>query len=232
MMLIHKSDSRGTANFGWLNSRHTFSFGDYYEPSRMGFGKLRVLNDDTVAAAQGFGTHPHRDMEIISIPLSGSLQHKDSEGNEQLITKGEVQIMSAGTGVYHSEYNASSSEEVKFLQIWIMPKLLQMKPRYEQKSFLFQPNVWTTVVAPEGKEGGVSINQDAYFSIIPISQQEVTYQTKIPGQGIYLFVLEGEIILNGTKINRRDGVELTEEHRISIKAEGDAEVLLIEIPLN
>ena len=162
--ILHEADTRGTADHGWLNSHHTFSFGSYHNPDRMGFGLLRVINDDVVQPSMGFGTHPHNDMEIISIPLGGELQHKDSMGNTQHISTGEVQIMSAGSGLTHSEYNASDSDAVNFLQIWVLPKELNMEPRYDQK--VFRPegrcNQWQLVVAPDD-EDAVSINQAAWF---------------------------------------------------------------------
>lgn len=230
-MIIHPSKTRGVANHGWLQSHHTFSFADYYNPERMSFGALRVLNDDSVAPAMGFGTHPHRDMEIISIPLSGSLQHRDSEGNAQLIRKGEVQIMSAGTGVYHSEYNASTSEDVKFLQIWVLPKKLGIKPRYEQKVFDPKVNQLSLVVSPDGREGSVTINQDAFFSLAEINNGEVVYERKLKGNGVYVFVLEGEIEIDGKTFSKRDGIGLENFEAINIKSKL-AEVLLMEVPMS
>ncbi|MDH4468984.1 MAG: pirin family protein [Bacteriovoracaceae bacterium] len=231
-IVYHASSSRGAANFGWLDSKHTFSFGEYFNPERVNFGKLRVLNDDTVAPGKGFGTHPHRDMEIVSIPLSGSLMHKDSEGNEQLIRKGEVQIMSAGTGVYHSEFNASLTEEVKFLQIWIMPKNLAIHPRYEQKKFEFQLGEWTNVVSPlEHNLGGVKVNQDAFFSMIHFDKQEINYSLKAKGNGIYLFIVAGSIVIEGKTYSLRDGVGITDLEQISITSNEYTELLVIEIPM-
>lgn len=230
-MIIHPSNTRGVANHGWLKSHHTFSFADYYNPERMSFGALRVLNDDSVAPAMGFGTHPHRDMEIISIPLSGSLQHRDSEGNAQLIRKGEVQIMSAGTGVYHSEYNASTSEDVKFLQIWVLPKKLGIKPRYEQKIFDPKVNQLSLVVSPDGREGSVTINQDAFFSLAEINNGEVAYARKLKGNGVYIFVLEGEVEIDGKTFSKRDGIGFEHFETINIKSKL-AEVLLMEVPMS
>ncbi len=230
-MTIHPAASRGVANHGWLNSKHTFSFADYYNSERMNFGALRVLNDDSVAPSMGFGTHPHRDMEIISIPLSGSLEHKDSEGNSQLIRKGEVQIMSAGTGVAHSERNASNSDDVKFLQIWVMPKKLGIKPRYEQKVFDQKDNSLSLVVSPDGREGSVTINQDAFFSLAKLSSGEVSYERKLNGNGVYVFVLEGDIDLDGQKFSKRDGIGISDFTKINLKASHTAEVLLMEVPM-
>lgn len=229
-MIIHQANSRGKANHGWLNSHHTFSFAGYYDEQRMNFGALRVLNDDSVAPGMGFGTHPHRDMEIISVPLSGSLQHKDSEGNSQLIRKGEVQIMSAGTGVAHSEYNASTTDEVKFLQIWVIPKKFGIKPRYEQKAFDFKDNSLTLVVSPDGRDGSVTINQDAFFSIAEINGTELTYERKLNGNGVYVFVLNGDVEIDGKKFSTRDGIGITDFEKVKMKSD-KAEVLLMEVPM-
>jgi redox-sensitive bicupin YhaK (pirin superfamily) len=178
-MIIHKAKSRGEANHGWLKSWHTFSFADYYNPSRMNFGALRVLNDDFIAPGMGFGTHPHKDMEIITIPLSGALQHKDSMGNTEIIRKGEVQIMSAGPGVRHSEFNASTNEEVTLLQIWVFPDKEGITPRYEQKDFSLvnKKNKLLPIVSPDRREGSVLINQNAYFYLGEIEVEAlVTYK--------------------------------------------------------
>ena len=233
-MIIHSSDSRGVANHGWLNSRHTFSFADYYNPERMGFGALRVINDDSVDEAMGFGRHPHRDMEIISIPLEGALSHQDSEGNSSVIKKGEVQIMSAGTGIFHSEMNANTNEKVKFLQIWVLPKKLGVKPRYEQKNFERgdRKNKIATVVSPDGREGSVTINQDAFFSLTDIDAgKSVHYDQKLAGNGVYVFVLNGEIEIDGKKFGARDGVGITDFSSIELKALKNSEVLLMEVPV-
>lgn len=232
-MLLHLSDTRGVANHGWLQSRHTFSFADYYHPERMGFGALRVINDDRVAAGMGFGTHPHRDMEIISIPLEGALQHKDSQGNSSIIRKGEVQIMSAGTGIFHSEFNASSTEEVKFLQIWVLPKKLGVQPRYEQKAFELKTreNQFSLVVSPDGRAGSITINQDAFFSLGDLySGKELTYLNYLPGNDVYIFVLQGELEVNGQRLTSRDGAGMKAGERLNLKAFSDSEVLLMEVP--
>lgn len=231
-MITHPADTRGLANFGWLKSRHTFSFGEYFNPERMSFGTLRVINDDSVDAGAGFGTHPHRDMEIISIPLEGALKHKDSEGNSHEIRKGEVQIMSAGTGIAHSEHNASSSDQVKFLQIWVLPKKLGIKPRYEQKAFERKDNALTLVVSPTGEEGSVTINQDAYFSTLNLKAgNEQTYKKHLSENGLYIFVLSGEIKVDGKTFSARDGVGITDFETLNIQANKDAEVLLMEVPM-
>lgn len=233
-MITHPSETRGVANHGWLKSKHTFSFANYYNPERMNFGALRVINDDSVDAAMGFGTHPHRDMEIISIPLEGTLAHKDSEGNSHLIRKGEVQIMSAGTGISHSEVNASQDEAVKFLQIWVMPKKLGVKPRYEQKSFKAEDrkNKLTTIVSPDGRDGSVTINQDAFFSLTDIqSGNKVKYERKLAGNGVYVFILSGEVEIEGTTFKSRDGVGITDFESMTLSAHKDSEVLLMEVPV-
>lgn len=233
-MITHTSESRGSADHGWLKSRHTFSFADYYNPGRMGFGVLRVINDDSVDAGMGFGTHPHRDMEIISIPLEGALAHKDSEGNSGIIRKGEVQIMSAGTGIAHSEMNASGKEAVKFLQIWVLPKKIGIKPRYEQKNFadVDKKNKIITVVSPDGREGSVTINQNAFFSLSDIEAgKKITYQRKSSGNGLYVFILSGEVTLEGESFKARDGVGINDFSEVEIMAKDSAEVLLMEVPV-
>lgn len=232
-MITHLSETRGVADHGWLKSRHTFSFADYHNPERMGFGALRVINDDSVDAGQGFGTHGHRDMEIISIPLEGTLSHKDSEGNAGLIKKGEVQIMSAGTGIQHSEMNASPTAPVKFLQIWVLPKLKGVKPRYEQKDFNLsdRQNKILTVVSPDGRNGSVSINQDAFFSLTNLeSGKSVNYQRQLTGNGVYVFVLSGEVSIEGKTFKARDGVAIPTFDSLELSARSDAEILLMEIP--
>ncbi len=233
-MIIHKSESRGEANHGWLKSWHTFSFADYYNPGRMNFGALRVLNDDFIAPGMGFGTHPHKDMEIITIPLSGALQHKDSMGNTEIIRKGEVQIMSAGTGIRHSEFNASSKEEVTLLQIWVFPDREGITPRYEQKDFsqINKKNKFLPVVSPDRRDGSVLINQNAYFYLGEIEEGAlVSYKKTSLTQGIYIFVISGEVILNGTQLATRDAAGIDDQDEISIKALTHSEILLMEVPL-
>lgn len=231
-MISHPSDSRGNANHGWLKSRHTFSFADYYNPQRMNFGALRVLNDDSVEGGNGFGTHPHRDMEIISIPLQGTLKHQDSEGNMGLIKKGEVQIMSAGTGILHSEENANKGELVKFLQIWVMPKKMGIKPRYGQKLYDFRDNSETLVVSPDGRNGSLEINQDAFFTIVNMdANRSFEYTPKIQGNGLYIFVLDGAVEVNGQNLSSRDGLGITELAKAEIKFHAKTEVLLMEVPM-
>jgi redox-sensitive bicupin YhaK (pirin superfamily) len=234
--ILHKANERGHANHGWLNSYHSFSFAGFNDPNKVHFGALRVLNDDTVSGGMGFGTHPHDNMEIISIPLSGDLEHKDSMGNTAVIKKGEVQIMSAGTGIYHSEKNKNHGEAVKFLQIWVFPKLRNINPRYDQKVFAVEDrkNRFQTIVAPLGAEqNAVGINQDAWFSLGNLENgAETTYQIKEKNNAVYAFVLEGEVEINGQKLSRRDGLGISETDALQIKATTDTEVLLMDIPMS
>ncbi len=233
-MITHLADTRGYANHGWLKSHHTFSFADYYNPQRMQFGALRVINDDYIEGGMGFGTHPHRDMEIVTIPLTGALAHKDSTGNSKIVKKGEVQIMSAGTGIAHSEFNANKDEAVTLLQIWVLPKKMSVQPRYEQTEFSHEgrKNKLQTVVAPDGREGAVTINQDAFFTLSDLDAgKSVKYDRKISSNGIYLFVISGEVEVNGSKFNQRDGAGFTDVETLNIKAGSNAEILLMEVPV-
>ncbi len=232
--VLHKAETRGRAEHGWLHSRHTFSFADYHDPERMGFGVLRVINDDVVAPGAGFDTHTHDNMEIISIPLRGSLRHKDSMRNTHMIQTGEVQIMSAGTGISHSEYNASSSEQVNFLQIWVLPKQRDSAPRYEQKGFSVanREDRFQAVVAPESEAGAMCINQDAWFSLGNFSAgRRDDYRRHTDGNGVYVFVLEGGAEVAGERLGRRDGLGITESGKIEIATATDCELLVIEVPL-
>jgi redox-sensitive bicupin YhaK (pirin superfamily) len=229
--VIHRSDSRGVAEHGWLHSRHTFSFSNYHNPDRMGFGKLRVLNDDIVDPGMGFGTHPHSNMEIVSIPLSGTLRHQDSMGNKHTIRSGEVQVMSAGTGITHSEYNDSSTEPVNFLQIWILPDKLNIEPRYEQKVIGNETmNRFTDIVTPDKEAGdAVWINQQANFSLCNLEEgNTVSYECKFDNPAVYIFVISGEIAVDGDILNTRDGMALDNLKRMKLKANRDAKVLCIE----
>ena len=233
--ILHKAHTRGHAKHGWLDSYHSFSFADYYNPERIHFGALRVLNDDTVAAGMGFGTHPHDNMEIISIPTFGDLEHRDNMGNTQVIRQGDVQAMSAGTGIQHGEKNKNPDKPVKFFQIWIFPKQKNVKPRYEQKSFSEKEkhNNLLTIVSPIGTEdGGVQIHQDAWFSLGKLDKDFIiTYELKNTANAVYAFVIEGDITINGQQLNRRDGLGITDTSRLEIKADTDAELLLMEVPV-
>ena len=230
---LHTSDSRGLANHGWLESRHTFSFANYYNQDRVHFGALRVLNDDIVQGGMGFGTHPHENMEIISIPLSGDLEHKDSTGRHKIIKQDDVQIMSAGSGIMHSEYNANKEKLVNFLQIWVFPKEKNIKPRYDQKSYSSadRVNKFQTVVAPDD-ESAVWINQDAWFSLGTLKAGfEGKYDLHKEGSGIYAFIIEGEAEVAGQKLSKRDGLTIEDADALEIKAGKDTEILLMEIPM-
>ncbi len=232
---LHKANTRGHANHGWLDSHHTFSFAGYHDPTRVNFGALRVLNDDIVKGGAGFGQHPHDNMEIISIPLRGALEHGDNTGGRGIIKSGEVQIMSAGSGIAHSERNASKSEDVNFLQIWVFPKVRNIEPRYDQKLFPSDErlNRFQTVVSPVESTNSLWINQDAWFSIGRFSKDFSTeYSVNKTTNGVYAFVLEGDITINGQKLNRRDGLGLSEIDKITLSADSDSEVLLIEVPMN
>jgi quercetin 2,3-dioxygenase len=233
--IIHKADSRGYFDFGWLKTNHTFSFGNYYDPERVNFGMLRVLNDDIVAGGEGFGTHPHKDMEIVSIPLRGALAHKDSTGNEKAIVPDEVQVMSAGTGILHSEYNHSKENETNFLQIWILPNKKGHEPRYNQKSFdaLERKNKLQFIVTPEKKEDNLWLNQDAYFSLVDLEKDKsINYKIHTKGNGVYLFVIEGMIAVVDEALSKRDGIGIWEVESLSVSAKVDAKLLFIEVPMN
>ena len=232
--ILHKADSRGHANHGWLNSWHSFSFAGYHDPSRMNFGALRVLNDDTVAPGMGFGKHPHDNMEIISIPLEGALEHEDSTGTKAIISKGDVQIMSAGTGIQHSEKNKNLDKEVKFLQIWVFPNKKGVPPRYDQKTFSNEDfnDKLLTVVSPVGAGKGVEIHQDAWFSLGKLTAgTKLDYSIHKESNGVYAFVLEGNVLLNETALNRRDGLGVWETNNLTIQADTETHILLMEVPM-
>lgn len=233
--VLHKAATRGQANHGWLNSYHTFSFANYQNPERVHFGALRVLNDDTVAAGMGFGTHPHDNMEIISIPLEGDLEHKDSMGNTAVIRKGDIQIMSAGTGVSHSEYNKNKDRLTKFLQIWVFPNKRNVTPRYDQITLnkADRHNNLQQVLSPNPDDAGVWINQDAWFHMGKFDEGFTTeYNLKKKGNGVYAFVLKGDITIGNIALNERDGLGIWDTDSIKITANSqDAEVLLMEVPM-
>ncbi|MBT8222668.1 MAG: pirin family protein, partial [Eudoraea sp.] len=232
--VLHKAETRGHANHGWLDSHHTFSFASYYNPERMHFGVLRVLNDDIVSEGRGFGTHPHDNMEIISIPLEGDLEHKDSMGNTTVIKEGDVQVMSAGTGIYHSEYNKNPDKPVKFLQIWVFPNKKDVVPRYDQIAIreLEKPNAFYQVPSPNPDDEGVWIHQDAWFHLGNFeAAKHDTYTLRKPGNGLYFFVLEGEVEVAGQELSTRDGFGVWNTEKITLKAAKDSKVLLMEIPM-
>lgn len=233
--VLHKADSRGKADHGWLKSFHTFSFAGYHDPQRMHFGALRVLNDDTVHGGMGFGTHPHDNMEIISIPLEGDLQHRDSMGNVAVIQKGDIQVLSAGTGIQHSEYNKNPDEPVKFLQIWIFPNKRNVTPRYDQITIPQEDkqDKLLQVLSPDPDDEGVWIHQDAWFHLGTFSAEKQTeYQVKKSGNGVYAFILSGSFSIEGHTLETRDGLGIwdTDGFSISSNAEG-SEILLMEVPM-
>ncbi len=234
--VIHKADSRGAADHGWLKAKHSFSFAGYYDPERIHFGALRVLNDDYVAAGMGFGKHPHDNMEIITIPLEGQLEHKDSMGNTGIISKNDVQLMSAGTGVQHSEYNRNSDQDVKLLQIWVFPNKKNVEPRYDQKTFNPEErkNKFQPIVSPYpgNGDGSMWIYQDAWFHIGNFEAgQNTQYDLKGKNSGVYAFLLEGEVEINGNKLSKRDALGIWETDKLDIKINMEAELLLLEVPM-
>ncbi|GAA4765107.1 pirin family protein [Flavobacterium hankyongi] len=234
-IVLHKADTRGNANHGWLQSFHTFSFANYFNPERMNFGVLRVLNDDTVSAGMGFGKHPHQDMEIISIPLEGDLEHQDSMGNKTVIKNGDIQVMSAGTGVQHSEYNKNEDEAVKFLQIWVIPNKKGVAPRYDQITLNQEDrhNKLQQILSPNADDAGVWIHQDAWFHLGKFDKDiATTYNFKKEVNGLYVFVLNGDLTINGQNLNKRDGLGIWNTNSVSIKADSDAEFLLMEVPMH
>ena len=233
--VIHKAETRGKANHGWLNSHHTFSFANYHNPERMNFGVLRVINDDIVQAGMGFGTHPHDNMEIISIPLEGDLEHKDSIGNVAIIKEGDVQVMSAGSGLTHSEKNKNRDKEVKFLQIWVFPKVKNVTPRYDQISIkeIAKENEFYQVVSPNKEDQGVWLHQDAWFNLGNFTKENSgEYKIKKEGNGVYIFVLDGEVEIEGNILSKRDGMGIWNTECIYVKATENARVLLMEVPMN
>jgi redox-sensitive bicupin YhaK (pirin superfamily) len=232
--ILHNANRRGHANHGWLDSHHTFSFANYYDPERIHFGALRVLNDDSVSGGMGFGKHPHDNMEIVSIPLSGDLEHADSMGNIAVIKQNDVQIMSAGTGVVHSEKNRNPDKPVKFLQIWVIPKEKNIEPRYEQKTFdpSTRVNKIQEVISPIKGSEGLWINQDAWFHLGNFMQgNTTTYSFKQNGNGLYVFVLEGDVSVGEQKLAKRDGLGIQDVDSITFSANSDSEVLLMEVPM-
>ena len=235
--IFHKADSRGYADHGWLKSYHSFSFAGYHNPERMNFGMLRVLNDDLVQPKMGFGTHPHQNMEIISIPLKGALSHKDSMGNKRAIEVGEVQAMSAGTGLTHSEFNDSKLKEVNFLQLWIIPEDINVKPNYEQRKFSNEgkTNQLQTVVAPKDKLEGkaLPISQQAYIYRASLDEgKSLNIDLKSKNNGIYIFVVEGAIDVENNEFLRRDAIGVFDSDKVSISSKSDCDLVIVEVPMN
>ncbi len=233
--ILHKADSRGNANHGWLQSRHSFSFAEYYDAQKMNFGALRVLNDDIVAGGMGFGMHNHSNMEIISIPLSGNLEHADSMGNKAIIQQGDVQLMSAGKGVAHSEYNKSASKMVKFLQIWILPNQQNVEPRYDQISLNKEDriNQWQQIISPNKNDSGMWLHQNAWLSLGCFDANfTCNYTMKSPGNGVYVFVLSGNCLVENIKLQNRDALGVWDTTTTQIQAlSANTEILLIEVPM-
>ena len=233
--ILHKAETRGHANHGWLDSHHTFSFANYYNPERMGFGTLRVLNDDRVDPGMGFGNHPHDNMEIISIPLSGDLEHKDSMGNVAVIKSGDIQVMSAGTGITHSEYNKNADRRAKFLQIWVIPNQRNVKPRYDQITLDTEElhNKLQQIVSPYQDDEGVWIHQNAWFHLGNFDKDiEFQYHVKLAGNGVYIFVINGQFTIENINLNTRDGLGISDATNFTIKSGSqDSEILLMEVPM-
>lgn len=231
---FHAANTRGNANHGWLNANHSFSFANYHNPERMNFGALRVLNDDTIAPGMGFGTHPHENMEIITIPLEGDLEHKDSMGNIGVINEGEIQVMSAGTGVHHSEYNKNANQAVKVLQLWVFPKKQNVTPRYDQMSVrnLKKPNDFYQVLSPNSEDAGMWVHQDTWFHLGEFDvEKSLDYTLKKPGNGVYVFVIEGSFNVEGENLKKRDAIGIWETETINFTVQSESKVLLVEVPM-
>ncbi|MAN58649.1 MAG: hypothetical protein CMC08_02305 [Flavobacteriaceae bacterium] len=235
--ILHPASTRGSANYGWLQANYSFSFANYHDPERLQFGLLRVLNDDTVAPGAGFGKHPHQNMEIVTIPQQGSLHHEDSTGGEGVINAGDIQVMSAGSGVEHSEKNASSTEPVKLFQIWIFPEIQHVKPRYDQAKIepLLRENAFSTVVKPKAQaaEGELWLHQQAYFSIGKFNDTtQTTYTLHNKTHGVYVFVIEGEAAVDSHILQTRDAIGVWETDTVPITAAANSHILIIEVPMN
>ena len=233
--IIHSANTRGHADHGWLNAHHSFSFAGYYNPDRMNFGVLRVLNDDIVSGGMGFGMHPHDNMEIITIPLRGDLEHKDSMGNVGRIKNGEIQVMSAGTGVFHSEYNPNKDQDTNLLQIWLFPNKRNVEPRYDEISIAdyHKKNELYQVVSPDPDDQGAWIHQDAWFFLGDFDKGARTdYTLRKEGNGVYLFVLEGSVLVNGQSLEKRDAVGVSETDTIAVEAAEDTRFLLMDVPMS
>lgn len=234
--VVHKANTRGRADFGWLKANYSFSFARYFNPNRVQFGLLRVLNDDFIAPGKGFGTHPHQNMEIVTIPLKGALMHEDSMQHKEVIQPGEVQVMSAGSGITHSEYNASTTEETNILQLWVFTETQNVTPRYDQKDFstVMQRNTFTTVVAPKNdiQNGALWVHQQAYFSIGEFdANHSVSYTLRNAKHGVYVFVIEGEITIENETLHKRDAIGIWNTNTATISINSEAKILLVEVPM-
>lgn len=233
--IFHPSKTRGEANHGWLQARHSFSFANYFNPERIQFGALRVLNDDIIAPSKGFGMHPHDNMEIITIPLEGALEHKDSMNNIGVIEADEVQVMSAGTGVYHSEYNKNSNQSVNLLQLWVLPNQKNITPRYDQKNIkeFKKINTLYPIITPDSEDSTLWIHQDAWFHLGDFNQEtRVSYPLNKDGNGVYIFIIEGTAEIEGEKLQKRDALGVWETNSISLIAKENTRALIIEVPMN
>ena len=234
--VLHKANTRGNADHGWLKAKHSFSFANYYNPERMNFGVLRVLNDDIIAPGMGFGTHPHQNMEIISIPLEGDLEHKDSMDNVAVIKSGDIQVLSAGKGITHSEYNKNKDKQVKLLQIWVYPNKKNVSPRYDQISLNVKDrnNQFQQVLSPNPEDDGVWIHQNAWFNMTNLDREKkITYQLNNPeNNGVYVFVLKGDVTVNKQALNKRDGLGIWNVSELKIEADSNTELLLMEVPMH
>ena len=233
--ILFPAKSRGSANHGWLKTNHTFSFANYYNPDRIHFGALRVLNDDYIAPGQGFGTHPHDNMEIITIPFSGGVLHQDSMGNKGVISPGEIQVMSAGTGIYHSEHNHSKTDPLTLFQIWVFPNKKNVTPRYDQISIseLAKPNEFYQILSPNADDQGVWIHADAWFHMADIAEgKELSYALRNPASGVFVQLIEGEILVEGNELNGRDAVAFTGATEIGFRAAKKSKVLVLEVPMS
>ena len=230
--ILHRAADRGIQDHGWLKAAHSFSFAGYHNPSRMSFGVLRVLNDDIIAPGKGFGTHSHNNMEIVTIPLRGELAHKDSLGSVGNIKHGEVQVMSAGKVISHSEFNGSSTEEVNLLQIWVMPKEIDIEPRYDQRAFDDVSDAFKTVVSPHASDSSMWINQDAFFSLGNFSKlQTASYKIKHPGNGAYVFLIEGEVEIDGQTLHSRDALGIYDTEGFELMFTSDSKILIVDVPM-
>lgn len=232
--IYYPANKRGHADHGWLNAHHSFSFGQFYNPDQVHFGALRVLNDDIIAGGAGFPTHPHDNMEIVTIPLKGAVAHKDSTGGQGIINAGDVQIMSAGSGIRHSEANASRTEPLNLFQLWVFPKLENITPRYDQRTFseADRKNKWQLTVSPDAADDALWINQDAVFALADLdAEKTLNYNVKFKGNGVYFMVIEGEVEINGQLLGKRDAIGVSETDNVAIKAIDNAKLLAVEVPM-
>ncbi|MBB79040.1 MAG: hypothetical protein CL844_08585 [Crocinitomicaceae bacterium] len=233
--VIHRADSRNSADFGWLKVNHTFSFANYYNPQRMNFGVLRVLNDDKIMGGKGFGSHPHENMEIITIPLEGSLKHEDSIGNGSIINEGDIQVMSAGKGIHHSEYNADDKLEVKLLQIWLIPNKLNVRPRYQQISLkkISKKNIFYQILSPNKEDQGVWIHQDAWFYIGDFTKTiKLNYEINSNKNGVYVFIIKGKANIDDNLLEKRDAIGIWDADLINFDVSPNTKILIMEVPMN